>query len=65
MQSVGMIKIENDFLIVKAKAEGAELTSIFNKKTTLEYLWQAEKEWPKHAPILFPIVGQLKNNSCF
>jgi galactose mutarotase-like enzyme len=60
-----MIKIENDFLIVKAKAEGAELTSIFNKKTNLEYLWQAGKEWAKHAPVLFPIVGQLKDNSYF
>ncbi|MEO5569726.1 MAG: aldose 1-epimerase family protein [Bacteroidia bacterium] len=60
-----MIKIENDFLIVKAKTAGAELTSIFNKKTNLEYLWQAEKEWTKQAPVLFPIVGQLKENSYF
>ncbi|MEP7168827.1 MAG: aldose 1-epimerase family protein [Bacteroidota bacterium] len=60
-----MIEIENDFLIVKAKAEGAELTSIFNKKTNLEYLWQAGKKWAKHAPVLFPIVGQLKDNIYF
>jgi len=60
-----MIKIENDFLIVKAKQDGAELTSIFNKKTNLEYLWQAGKEWAKHAPVLFPVVGQLKNNIYF
>ncbi|HKR04203.1 MAG TPA: aldose 1-epimerase family protein [Bacteroidia bacterium] len=60
-----MIKIENDFLIVKTKAEGAELTSIFNKKTHLEYLWQAGKEWAKHAPVLFPVVGQLKDNRYF
>jgi galactose mutarotase-like enzyme len=57
-----MLKIENDFLLVKAKEEGAELTSIFNKETNLEYLWQAGNEWPKHAPVLFPIVGQLKDN---
>jgi galactose mutarotase-like enzyme len=57
-----MIKIENDFLVVKAKSEGAELISIFNKKTNLEYLWQTGKEWPKHAPVLFPIVGQLIGN---
>jgi len=60
-----MIKIENDLLIVKAKSQGAELTSIFNKKTMLEYLWQAGKEWTKHAPVLFPIVGQLKGNVYF
>src|SRR4051794_33841189 len=55
--------LENEFLLIAVKAQGAELTSIFNKKTALEYLWQAGKEWPKHAPILFPIVGQLKDNS--
>jgi galactose mutarotase-like enzyme len=58
-----MISIENDFLIVKAKEEGAELTSVFNKETNLEYIWQAGKEWAKHAPVLFPIVGQLKDNT--
>ena len=57
-----MQKIENDFLIVTAKPNGAELCSIYNKQTGLEYLWQAGHEWPKHAPILFPIVGQLKDN---
>ena len=60
-----MQKIENEFLIVCSKPEGAELCSIFNKQTNLEYLWQAEKAWPKHAPVLFPIVGQLKNNIYF
>ncbi len=57
-----MQKIENEFLIVCSKPEGAELCSIFNKQTNLEYLWQAGPAWPKHAPILFPIVGQLKDN---
>src|SRR5262249_6603338 len=28
----------------------------------LELLWQAGPEWPRHAPFLFPIVGQLKND---
>ena len=58
-------KIENDILIVKSKPLGGELTSIFNKKTNLEYLWQAGNAWPKHAPVLFPIVGQLKDNIYF
>lgn len=57
-----MEQIENDFLKVSSKPFGAELTSIFNKKTGLEYLWQAGEKWSKHAPVLFPIVGQLKNN---
>ena len=60
-----MIIIENEFLIVKAKQAGAELTSIVNKKTNFEYLWQAGQAWAKHAPVLFPIVGQLKDNTYF
>lgn len=60
-----MIAIENDFLQVKIKSLGAELCSIVSKKNNLEYVWQAGKEWPKHAPVLFPIVGQLKDNLYF
>jgi len=41
---------------------GAELQSITNKDG-LEYLWQADaRVWPRHAPVLFPIVGRLKEN---
>jgi galactose mutarotase-like enzyme len=28
----------------------------------LELLWQAGPEWRRHAPLLFPIVGRLKND---
>ncbi|POY37435.1 hypothetical protein C3K47_06645 [Solitalea longa] len=60
-----MYQLENNFLSIKIKTKGAELCSIFNKETQIEYLWQAGEAWPKHAPILFPIVGKLKNNTCF
>ena len=43
------------------KADGAELCSLKNADG-LELLWQAGPEWPRHAPLLFPIVGQLKND---
>ncbi len=58
-----MPTIENTFLKINCHQHGAELTSICNKQTQLEYLWQAGNEWPKHAPVLFPIVGQLHNNT--
>lgn len=58
-----MYEIQNSVLSVKVKNAGAELSSIYNKKTGLEYLWQAGAEWPKQAPVLFPFVGQLKNNT--
>ena len=57
--------IENNFLRVTCKPEGAELTSIFHKQHDLEYLWQAGIAWMKHAPVLFPIVGELKNKRYF
>lgn len=55
--------LENDSLKVAIKNHGAELCSVYHKQTQLEYLWQAGKEWPKHSPVLFPIVGQLKQNN--
>jgi galactose mutarotase-like enzyme len=42
-------------------AHGAELCSLKNSDG-IELLWQAGAEWPRHAPILFPIVGRLKND---
>ena len=46
-------------LQISSKKEVAELTSIkFNDK---EMLHQGKEYWNRHAPILFPIVGQIKN----
>jgi len=44
------------------KADGAELCSLKNAGG-LELLWQAGAEWPRHAPLLFPIVGRLKDDA--
>ena len=46
-------------LEIKTKKSGAELTSI--KLNGKEKLHQGQSHWKRHAPILFPIVGQLKN----
>lgn len=54
--------IENSFLKVAVNTLGAELTSLFNKATKAEMLWQADANvWGRHAPVLFPFVGRLKN----
>ena len=59
-----MYIIENDWISVAAKSDGAELTSIKTKADALEYLWQADRRhWSRHAPVLFPFVGRLKNDS--
>lgn len=58
-----IIKLEDEFLCVQCDSKGAEIISIKDKKDNLEYLWTAqEKYWARHAPILFPIVGKVKNN---
>jgi galactose mutarotase-like enzyme len=42
---------------------GAELFSFKNTATDKEYIWEGDATfWGKHSPILFPIVGTLKNN---
>jgi galactose mutarotase-like enzyme len=51
----------SDKISVTVKADGAELCSLKNGQG-LELLWQAGPAWPRHAPILFPIVGRLKND---
>ncbi len=59
-----MITIENDVLKVDITPKGAELDSIYGKQTGIEYLWQADPAfWPKKSPVLFPVVGGLKDNS--
>ena len=47
-------------LEIEAKSEGAELTSI--KKDGIEKLHDGKEFWNRQSPILFPIVGKLKDN---
>ncbi|MCQ2978890.1 MAG: aldose 1-epimerase family protein [Clostridia bacterium] len=57
-------RIFSSQLNVDIDTKGAELLSIKNKMNNTEYLWQGdEKIWSKHAPVLFPVVGKLKNFS--
>ena len=55
-------QITNGKLTVSCKTAGAELTSILDASGT-EYLWGAGTAWPRHAPVLFPVVGRLKEDS--
>jgi galactose mutarotase-like enzyme len=43
------------------KAHGAELCSLKDAQG-VELIWQAGAAWPRHAPLLFPIVGRLRND---
>ena len=57
------ITIKNlEFSAVIAR-KGAELIS-FKKNNNKEYIWDGNPAfWGKHSPVLFPIVGTLKNDS--
>ena len=54
-----METIHNDYLTLDVSSLGAEIQSIRDAEDR-EYLWQADKDiWPRHSPILFPIVCGL------
>ncbi len=52
--------IENAQLKISVNSFGAELYSVFSKKTETEYLWQGdEKFWTGRAYNLFPFIGRM------
>ncbi|MEJ5994693.1 aldose 1-epimerase family protein [Pedobacter sp. Du54] len=58
------IYIENEHLRVSFSSKGAELQHITGIDSETEYLWSGDaKHWPKFSPVLFPIIGALKENS--
>ncbi|MDF7807757.1 aldose 1-epimerase family protein [Pontiellaceae bacterium B12219] len=57
-----MIVIENDRFKVGILKRGAELRSFYDKEQNREIMWQADPDiWGGSAPILFPIVGKLRD----
>ncbi len=58
--------LENEFLKIEVSEQGAELHSIYNKENSKEYLWQGDSRiWGRRAPVLFPIVGRLFDDTYF
>lgn len=56
--------ISNTTSTAKINHLGAELYSLQSNDTKKEYIWEGNPEfWGKHSPVLFPIVGTLKDNS--
>lgn len=54
--------MSNGTLSATVKADGAELCSL-RDAAGAEMLWQAASIWPRHAPVLFPIVGRLRGDT--
>ena len=55
-----IVSISNGSLTASIDTMGAQLMSLLKGES--EYLWQGDANWwPRRAPILFPIVGVLKD----
>ena len=58
-----LIPLSNGILSATIATLGAELQSLKDAAGS-EWLWQADPAvWPRHAPILFPIVGKAAGNA--
>lgn len=59
-----MIFLENEYLTAAISEKGAEIQKLQHTTTQLSYLWNGDADyWAKFSPILFPIVGALKDGS--
>lgn len=57
------VMIENQGLSATINERGAELVSLIDKTSGKEYLWSGDsKYWQYKSPILFPIIGRLKDD---
>ncbi|WP_374507502.1 aldose 1-epimerase family protein [Flavobacterium sp.] len=62
---MSIITLSNSIIIAQIKTLGAELCSLKDNKKR-NYIWEGNPAfWGKHSPVLFPIVGTLKNNTFY
>lgn len=59
---MALFQISNDRITIQVDSMGAELKSLKRVADAKEYLWHGDPAyWGRTSPILFPIVGALKN----
>lgn len=57
-----LISIRSNHFTAQVSLLGAELKSVQPANGT-EFMWQADADvWPRTAPVLFPVVGKVKND---
>lgn len=60
-----MVELSNQYLTVNLHPKGAEIISIVGNRDHINYMWKRDAcQWANSAPILFPIVGAIKNDTC-
>lgn len=58
-----MVTIQNHLLTVQIEEIGAQLASVRTPDGT-QYLWQGDPDiWARRAPLLFPIIGRLRDGA--
>ena len=57
-------KIKNEYLELTVSSHGAEKQSLVSNKG-VSYLRDIDSYWNRHAPLLFPIVGKLRDLKTF
>ncbi len=61
-----MITLKNERLTAVISVKGAELQKLVHNRTGVNYMWSGDAVyWSKYSPVLFPIVGGLKNDTYF
>lgn len=59
------ITLKNETITASISTRGAELQSLLHTNG-IQYMWNGNAAfWGKHSPVLFPIVGTLKNDTYF
>ncbi len=57
-----MHTVSGNLLKISVQDKGAELCSIISQTTGTEFMWNANPDvWGSFAPVLFPIIGALKD----
>jgi galactose mutarotase-like enzyme len=61
-----MITITNAVISATINPKGAELVSLIHQASQIEYMWSADPAfWGKSSPVLFPIIGSVKEDTFF
>ncbi|MDE6386236.1 MAG: aldose 1-epimerase family protein [Lachnospiraceae bacterium] len=59
---MALFQISNDKITIQIDSMGAELKSLKDVASDREYMWDADpKYWKRTSPVLFPLVGGLKD----
>ncbi len=57
-------QISNEQISIQVDSMGAELKSLKKKDTDTEYMWEGDPAyWKRTSPVLFPLVGSLREGS--